>query len=311
MNPIEELFENAQNGSMKSLFILGVLVLLISTVCLGGLFIIGDNVQTTQTLALLGESTTEIQDSASVISYEQLNEPTQDRFREVQSSLYNNPSVNEEQYLLSTNADQFANSQYIQLDGVYYQLDLIERPSIIGVVLISLGISIGMGMLFGVFSIGVAVTDKLVAILVSDVSLQTVKALAVIFILLSTSIGAVVSISGPLQYGEYHTIERTDITEETEVTSFEELSNANQQAFVSAVSSSTTGYQNSLEDGMVVRSDGEVYEIVQNIFLPHNIIFAIAGGILGVAISLPLSMKILQKKTDGEMSIQRLLSRRT
>lgn len=280
------------------------LFLLFGGLFLGGQYISSDVSETEQSVVLTGEKVDSVPSDASVISYETLPEEEQRSFRSGQSTIYQYGYA--DQISLSENVELYEEYSYIQLDGSYYELEVIEETTGVGLLLYAvLTVSFSIAAITGSFLslatlrkiyLSIPTVEEWIA---TSVSLDTLKIVGVIFILTATAIGG---ISGHRANVNIDSVEAVEVDEpstvsDDSITQFTELSHDGQRAFVGLVAENPPITISPLTIDMYIKSDGELYHIVETSESFQDIA-TLFGVVVGLFSSSVISLRLIHKKQN-------------
>lgn len=272
--PIEDSTNATDSILNENLLIPSVVVFILCGLLFVGSVALVDTGNIVNEEVVLTGSTTELSEESSVLPYEDLPETEQSKFRESQPQVYNYSS--NRQVTLSSNTDPYVDYTHILLDGTYYEIEQATQPTTAGVGIIvtattaNLGLFVsGLGIILGsLLEIGKYSLDRL--------SLTTMKNVAIIFVIMCTLIGAVTPVIGFLYADPVTAVETTD---QQPTVDFADLSSDEKTDFVTLASGQTVPADDTtLERGITIKSDGELYTVTDAGITTRNIIISLISG---------------------------------
>lgn len=276
---------NVIQSEETDLVVVCFILLLLFGVVSGGLFLAVDNLDLHETeVALTGDTTSDGGTVESAIMYEDLPEEEQSKFREEQSLVYNAERTGD--VVFSKNHNIYSDYTHISLDGTYYELTSVTSPTLFGGAVIIFYI----GSVLGVAIFGTATVLATVVVLADSilhrVSLETVERVTLAFAIVFTLVGGLMPMAG-FVYSDPITATEVSEPPQQNVQTFSQLSETEQSTFVSIVSGgSLPADETTLEKGMYVQSDGEVYKLESDSIGTRNIWLALISGIISLFIGL-------------------------
>lgn len=279
-------------GSKKKIALLSVVLIVVFGLLSGVSLSAFENADLTTTeMAFTGEVVSDTADVENALMYESLSETERSNFRENQSLVYNTENIGTVSF--SDNIDVYSGYSHIFLDGMYYEITTVETPTFLGMFLFIMSI---------VFTVATLLLSVLLCVILLDmllqrVSLETVERLSILFVIVVTVIGVIVPF-GAFMYSEPLIVVEVSETPQ-DVKQFDQLSEEEQSTFVSLVSGdSRSSLHTSLEDGMFIQSDGEIYKVMYDSIGVKN--FAASGfiGLISLYFGLVLADRTLKRKKD-------------
>jgi hypothetical protein len=280
----------------ENLFMASLVLLFVFGLAFGGSTMLVNNMDiSTNEMIVTGSTTTDVSETTSVISYGELPETEQTRFRDVQPRVYNTDI--EQEIRFSSNTDIYSTHTHISLDGTYYEIDTLEQPTNLGVILLTTFVSSKLAMFVAGLGVVIGGIFNITKFSLDRLNMKAVKEIAIIFVILCTLIGVVTPIAGFTYSDPLTVVESTN--QQQEVTEFTTLSSDQQENVVNLVSGSTISADDTtLERGMTVRSDGELYTLTTAEITSRNIIIGLVSGLFSFLISGFLAFTAFQMKLE-------------
>lgn len=294
---------NEKTSNKTEWLILIGLFLLFGGLFLGGQHIASDVSQTEQSVILTGEQVNSIPSDASVLSYSELSEEEQNKFRSGQSEIYQYGYA--DRISLSEDEEVYEGYSYIQLDGLYYELEIIEEITEVGLLIEGLVVvSFSMTVISGVFLTVASVRKFYLSIptieekIVTHVSLNMLEILVLVFVVTATLAGGISGYATDLQVDSVEGVEVDPASVQDEnITQFEELSRDGQEIVVGLISDNPSMTASPLTTDTYIQTDGELYHIVKTAESLQDIV-AFLGGFIGLLSSVIISVRLVSRKKD-------------
>lgn len=273
-------WETLSDETIVGIPIQDILIGLVIAALIGGpgyLFLGEFDVGTTE--AVIMETTDSVPDGETSVPYESLSAVEQEQFRSVQADAYTGDEVT-----LTTDKSLYQGVEYITLDGEVYDVSLGSTYTLPDLVVVLITCVTAVSLLFGFLFAGLLTFEgatraisKAIATVSDGINKDTLttifKGITAVAILAGIIFGA--SVAQPLVATQISESEVGD----TEPVKFSELSEQEQETFVSLVSGGWT--VDTLESGTVIQSDGEHYQItpafVWSVTLANSLYYAFIG----------------------------------